>query len=741
MPTTLLTDVAEQKINLAAGSGSAVVITHIAVGDGGGATYDPSNDQSALQNEVARVAVYQSELLAPNSWRVRAEFGVDTAAAYVREIGFFDQDGDLISVWAGADVVPRQTGAIAYLIDHVLNFSRVAEGLVIVKPDAEGTEYLSPDSLLKSQEARRGEGATWAAKGGFLYREAAEGAEDAHVTTAGGVGLYVVPINGVINAAACGALGDGETDDAGALQAAIAATEAQRAILQVTAGAGAYRYGAELKVTKPISFLGSGRRNTIFEPMDGYSGWFMSITETSFVGSGNQSDELNIGNDNAGVTLADFSVRSSRTGVVQHGFRCVGRNDRMQWRSVYVEQLQGTHFHFGYNNGVDSDGDDNPSFIRECDFYNVESRGGGDADSKAPAVVIDSWGIGDATNLCNFYSMRVVYARHVGMDIRHNGSRVRDGGTPIAMNAIRRLHFYSLLLHATTDAAYATSEPTVRITGWVNLLTFSGLMMNSFAADQTAVEVNARTMSIYDGTTYTDRLIAPDGLSFDCDVSAGDGKTFVFNGVGAVDLKMREVAAIGTDLTVGAAVTGPIVVAAPQDTTMDIATEAANKVFCYNNKLAGLNMVTTGLTVGVYEDSPRILSGSGSPVGAVSAPAGSLYMRKDQAPGEKDSDQLWAKYAGSESNGWFPLQLAAYFNDASYPSALTPGASYVVDDLRRIGAATSDGEAIQAAMWRDTPPTSATDDGQPSEMASDGAYLYLCVAANTWVRAGLSTWT
>lgn len=136
MPTTLLTDIAEAKINTAAGSGTAVAITHIALGDGSGANYAPSYSQTALQREKARQAIQTRHIVGTNAWRVKAEFDPDTPAFAVREMGFFDADGDLIAIWAGNDVVARQTGAITYLVDHVLSFTRVKDGLVIVNaPD------------------------------------------------------------------------------------------------------------------------------------------------------------------------------------------------------------------------------------------------------------------------------------------------------------------------------------------------------------------------------------------------------------------------------------------------------------------------------------------------------------------------------------------------------------------------------------------------------------------------------
>lgn len=136
MPTTLLTDIAEAKITAAAGSGTAVAITHIALGDGIGANYAPSYSQTSLRRELARQAIQTRHMVGTNAWRVKAEFDPNTPAFSVREMGFFDADGDLIAIWAGNDVVARQTGAITYLVDHVLSFTRVDDGLVIVNaPD------------------------------------------------------------------------------------------------------------------------------------------------------------------------------------------------------------------------------------------------------------------------------------------------------------------------------------------------------------------------------------------------------------------------------------------------------------------------------------------------------------------------------------------------------------------------------------------------------------------------------
>lgn len=37
-------------------------------------------------------------------------------------------------------------------------------------------------------------------------------------------------------------------------------------------------------------------------------------------------------------------------------------------------------------------------------------------------------------------------------------------------------------------------------------------------------------------------------------------------------------------------------------------------------------------------------------------------------------------------------------------------------------------------------PATATDPGQPGMLASDGSYLYVCTAANTWRRVAIAVW-
>ncbi|WP_299144143.1 phage tail protein [uncultured Tateyamaria sp.] len=140
MPETLITDTGERLLALATGSGAQVEITHIAIGDANGLAYDPSYDQTALVNEIARAPIELQSQVDANSWRVKVSFPATMQQAYVREIGAYDVDGNLVTIWAGLDVEPRQVGVVDYLIDHVLGFSRTAEGLLIVSAPDDETE-------------------------------------------------------------------------------------------------------------------------------------------------------------------------------------------------------------------------------------------------------------------------------------------------------------------------------------------------------------------------------------------------------------------------------------------------------------------------------------------------------------------------------------------------------------------------------------------------------------------------
>jgi hypothetical protein len=137
--TIIITDAGHDRINAAINGDSAVEITHIAMGDGLGSNYEPTENRTSLKRELARVPISRRHTGGDKTWVIKAEFDAETTAAFsVREIAFIDNGGVVIFIWAGSEVASRQTGAIDYLIDHALSLDRIKDGLVVVSaPDDE----------------------------------------------------------------------------------------------------------------------------------------------------------------------------------------------------------------------------------------------------------------------------------------------------------------------------------------------------------------------------------------------------------------------------------------------------------------------------------------------------------------------------------------------------------------------------------------------------------------------------
>lgn len=96
----LLTDVGAAKLANMAALGEQLAITHMAVGDGGGDVPTPNQKQTALVNEVRRAALNSLTVDADNTNQIIAEQIIPETAGgwWIREIGLFDADGNLIAV-------------------------------------------------------------------------------------------------------------------------------------------------------------------------------------------------------------------------------------------------------------------------------------------------------------------------------------------------------------------------------------------------------------------------------------------------------------------------------------------------------------------------------------------------------------------------------------------------------------------------------------------------------------------
>ena len=97
---TILTETGKSKIANAAALGRQIQLTHIAVGDGNGSEYDPVESQAELKKENYRSPISNlgSDAKNPNWVVAEGLVPVDVGSWFVREVGIFDEDGDLFAI-------------------------------------------------------------------------------------------------------------------------------------------------------------------------------------------------------------------------------------------------------------------------------------------------------------------------------------------------------------------------------------------------------------------------------------------------------------------------------------------------------------------------------------------------------------------------------------------------------------------------------------------------------------------
>ena len=98
---TIITDTGAKKLaQAAAPDGKPVRLTHMAVGDGGGTLPTPDSKQTHLVHEVWRHTVNRITQDTTHQNRIIAELVIppETGGFWIREIGVFDEHGDLIAV-------------------------------------------------------------------------------------------------------------------------------------------------------------------------------------------------------------------------------------------------------------------------------------------------------------------------------------------------------------------------------------------------------------------------------------------------------------------------------------------------------------------------------------------------------------------------------------------------------------------------------------------------------------------
>ncbi|EJE0833305.1 tail fiber protein [Escherichia coli] len=169
---TVITDTGAKKLaQAAAPDGKPVRLTHMAVGDGGGTLPTPDSKQTRLVHEVWRHTVNRVILDATHQNRIIAELVIppETGGFWIREIGVFDEHGDLIAVGNTAEsykpAVAEGSGR-AQTFRTILTVSSTATvALTVDNTMVMATVDYVDDKLKEHEQSRRHPDASLTAKG------------------------------------------------------------------------------------------------------------------------------------------------------------------------------------------------------------------------------------------------------------------------------------------------------------------------------------------------------------------------------------------------------------------------------------------------------------------------------------------------------------------------------------------------------------------------------------------------
>ncbi|MBB9629675.1 phage tail protein, partial [Escherichia coli] len=169
---TVITDTGAKKLaQAAAPDGKPVRLTHMAVGDGGGTLPTPDSKQTRLVHEVWRHTVNRVILDATHQNRIIAELVIppETGGFWIREIGVFDEHGDLIAVGNTAEsykpTVAEGSGR-AQTFRTILTVSSTATvALTVDNTMVMATVDYVDDKLKEHEHSRRHPDASLTAKG------------------------------------------------------------------------------------------------------------------------------------------------------------------------------------------------------------------------------------------------------------------------------------------------------------------------------------------------------------------------------------------------------------------------------------------------------------------------------------------------------------------------------------------------------------------------------------------------
>ncbi|EHD7089481.1 phage tail protein [Escherichia coli] len=187
---TVITDTGAKKLaQAAAPDGNPVRLTHMAVGDGGGTLPTPDSKQTRLVHEVWRHTVNRVILDATHQNRIIAELVIppETGGFWIREIGVFDEHGDLIAVGNTAEsykpTVAEGSGR-AQTFRTILTISSTATvALTVDNTMVMATVDYVNDKLKEHEQSRRHPDASLTAKGFVQLSSATNSTSEALAAT------------------------------------------------------------------------------------------------------------------------------------------------------------------------------------------------------------------------------------------------------------------------------------------------------------------------------------------------------------------------------------------------------------------------------------------------------------------------------------------------------------------------------------------------------------------------------
>lgn len=201
------------------------------------------NDRAALRDQALARDIGRGFMVPPGESGV----ALPVAAARAGKYFAFDAQGAAVLL-PGTSPSPAQASMVAM------------SGGDSVDSAVEAQRFPTVAAMLLSTIAPAFAGRPWRAAG-YNYVEAPAGVADYHLATAGGVLLYVLPVNGAASVEAFGAIGDGVADDTAVVQAATAWAASNRRV--VVFPEGDYKITASIQPTVGMVFIGKGRARLV----------------------------------------------------------------------------------------------------------------------------------------------------------------------------------------------------------------------------------------------------------------------------------------------------------------------------------------------------------------------------------------------------------------------------------------------------------------------------------------------